>query len=302
MGEETNNCNKGSQKMEIDQSLNEIVQISNNQVLSSQSTSSLSLDNEKTITALSLNGNSIEENVEQAMTVVPPAIKRTNTNDQIMNEAEKVISRIDNYETNSAETSFNLEANDDAKPKVIKPEQHLNIINKSDENQPTIAVRSEMNIDTITTTENDVKEENEKSEIENSSIRRSNRARRPSAKVRSNATEKESKNTTIKKPANNSTTKGRKSNLRKEETKIITTTETDIDNNEETDAKPKVNKRKQQSDEKPPTIIVQHDDQNNPSKSHNIGNENDVKKKEEEKEKSEIESSVIRRSNCAGRP
>ena len=96
--------------MEIDQSLNEIVQISNNQVLSSQSTSSLSLDNEKTITALSLNGNSIEENVEQAMTVVPPAIKRTNTNDQIMNEAEKVISRIDNYETNSAETSFNLEA------------------------------------------------------------------------------------------------------------------------------------------------------------------------------------------------
>ena len=300
--EESNNCNKGSQKMEIDQSLNEIVQISNNQVLSSQSTSSLSLDNEKTITALSLNGNSIEENVEQAMTVVPPAIKRTNTNDQIMNEAEKVISRIDNYETNSAETSFNLEANDDAKPKVIKPEQHLNIINKSDENQPTIAVRSEMNIATITTTENDVKEENEKSEIENSSIRRSNRARRPSAKVRSNATEKESKNTTIKKPANNSTAKGRKSNLRKEETKIITTTETDIDNNEETDAKPKVNKRKQQSDEKPPTIIVQHDDQNNPSKSHNIGNENDVKKKEEEKEKSEIESSVIRRSNRAGRP
>ena len=301
--EETYNCTKGSQKMEIDESLNENVQMSNKHVpSSSQSTSSMDIE---TTGSSSSNGNSIEKNAEA--TAEAPTIKRANTNDQIMNETEKVVSRIDDYETNSAETSFNLEA-DDAKPKVDKPEQHLNIINESNDTivvHHDLPVMSEMNIaNKSAIAENDVKKEEEKSEIEPSNIRRSNRARRPSAKVRSDDAEIETNK--VKKPAKISTTKGRKSNVKKVETKN-STTETNIDNNEDADdAKPKVNKPEQhlnqghlninKSDENQPTIIVHHDDS---MKSENIANENDTKKEEE---KSGIEPSGIKRSNRAGRP
>merc|ERR1712018_199458 len=106
-------------------------------------------------------------------------------------------------------------------------------------------------------------EEKEKSEIESSVIRRSNRAGRPSAKVRSNNDEKDSSKG--KKPLKDSTRKGRKSNAEVETKNPSTETGIDVDNNHDETRRPSKNQR-QITDPKKSTTSGKSQDNNTAQK------------------------------------